>query len=361
MSETFDSYHDGMHAVPGRAWAWNMYGPGLENIGLDAQPERVDIPEPGPDQLLVRIDSVGMCFSDLKIVKQGGAHPKLYGRDLAHSPTRLGHEVSLTIMRVGANLRDRYTPGQRCAVQPDIYQEGRSTAYGYTVPGGLIQYHLIGPEVLVTDDGPCLLPLSEHMGYAESALLEPWGCVMAAYTQRRRLQIKVGGTLWIVGRPGDDTPYTASAGLSAPARIVLTDVSPAVHALAAQSGAQLFIRNTLAPDGYAALSDELTGDAGFDDIIALDPRSALAVGALARQVARRGTLNLVGTTALDGLVDADVGRLHYDYVAFVGCSGPDLSAAYGETRNRCDLRCRRHDGDRRRRRADGANAFAARA
>ena len=24
---------------------------------------------------------------------------------------------------------------------------GRSTAYGYTIPGGLTQYHLIGPEV----------------------------------------------------------------------------------------------------------------------------------------------------------------------------------------------------------------------
>ena len=25
-------------------------------------------------------------------------------------------------------------------VVPDIYQDGRSTAYGYTIPGGLIQY-----------------------------------------------------------------------------------------------------------------------------------------------------------------------------------------------------------------------------
>ncbi len=56
----------------------------------------------------------------------------------------------------------------------------------------------------------------------------------------------------------------------------------------------------------------------FDDIVALTPRSAEAVGALARHIARRGILNLVGQLPLDGLVNADVGRLHYDYIAFVG-------------------------------------------
>jgi threonine dehydrogenase-like Zn-dependent dehydrogenase len=128
-----------------------------------------------------------------------------FNRDLAVDPTRLGHEVSLTIIRVGTDLQDRYHPGQRLAVQPDIYQNGKSTAYGYTVPGGLIQYHLIGPEVLETDEGACLLPVDEEIGYAESSLLEPWGCVLAAYTQRRRLEPKAGGTMWIIGRPGDET------------------------------------------------------------------------------------------------------------------------------------------------------------
>ena len=72
----------------------------------------------------------------------------------------------------------------------------------------------------------------------------------------------------------------------------------------------------------------------------LDPRSASTVGSVARHIARRGTLNLVGQTALDGLVDADVGRLHYDYIAFIGCQGPDIADSYGEVRNRCDLHSR---------------------
>ena len=59
---------------------------------------------------------------------------------------------------------------------------------------------------------------------------------------------------------------------------------------------------------------------------------------VARHIAFRGTLNLVGERPLDGLSSIDFGRLHYDYTAFVGTRGPKIAAAYGEQRNRCDLR-----------------------
>lgn len=121
-----------------------MYGAGLENMGRDGKPERFEVPEPGPDQLLVRVDAVGMCFSDVKLINQGSKHPELYNRDLAIEPTQLGHEVALTVMRVGSALEGSFQGGQRLALQPDIYQKGRSTAYGYTIPGGLTQYHLMG-------------------------------------------------------------------------------------------------------------------------------------------------------------------------------------------------------------------------
>ena len=190
MTSKYELYRSATYPLPEETEAWNMYGPGVENIGKNGNPETFPIPEPGDNQLLVRVDSVGMCFSDVKLIKQGGSHPKLYNRDLKVEPTRLGHEVAITLIKVGKDLQDRYQPGQRLAVQPDIYQAGKSTAYGYTVPGGLIQYHLIGPEVLETDEGACLLPLEGDLGFAESSLMEPWGCVMASYTQRRRLEPK---------------------------------------------------------------------------------------------------------------------------------------------------------------------------
>ena len=337
MSSKYELYRSANIPVPDETLAWNMYGAGIENIGKNGRPEQFPVPKPAADQLLVRVDSVGMCFSDVKLITQGGSHPKLYNRNLAEIPTRLGHEVTVTIIEVGEDLAGQYQPGQRVAVQPDIYQNGKSTAYGYTVPGGLIQYHLIGAEVLDTDAGACLLPLEGDMGYAEASLLEPWGCVVAAYTQRRRLEPKVGGIMWIVGHANDTQDYTFSAGLDAPATIVLTDVPASVANLVAQTSANVIVRDGLNVADYAAFSADLTDGVGFDDIVVLDPRSATAVYEIARHIARRGTMNMVGQVPLDGLVEADVGRLHYDYIAFIGNQGLDIAASYGEARNRCEL------------------------
>ncbi|MGZ9223414.1 MAG: alcohol dehydrogenase catalytic domain-containing protein, partial [Anaerolineales bacterium] len=338
MGAKYKAYRSLDYSMPEKSWTWNLYGAGLENLGRDSEPEPFPIPEPNDDQLLVRIDTVSVCFSDVKILKQGGSHPKLYNRNLAVDPTRLGHEVSLTIVKVGKNLQDRYKPGQRLAVQPDIYQQGKSTAYGYTVPGGMIQFHLIGDEVLKTDTGACLLPLEDGMGYAESSLLEPWGCVMGAYTQRRRLTPKKDGIMWIVGQPGDSTPYTFSSGLDAPASFVLTDVPASVKEMVSSTGANVIERNDLVPADYEPLSKELTHGIGFDDIVILNPTVASTVSRIARFIARRGTCNLVGTKPLDGLAQVDLGRLHYDYIAFLGTNGADIAGSYGEARNRCELR-----------------------
>ncbi len=336
MKENYRAYRSLDYHLPEKTLAWNLYGAGMDSMGEDGKPELFDVPEPDDDHMLVRIDSVGVCFSDIKVIKQGPDHPKLYHRDMRKEPTRLGHEVSLTVVKVGKNLAARFYPGQRLAVQPDIYQNGKSTAYGYTVPGGLIQYHLIGKELLETDTGVCLLPLEDEMGYAESSLLEPWGCVIGAYTQRRRLWPKPGGSMWIIGRPGDTTEYSYDAPLQ-PGCVVLTDVPASLRRLVEQTGAQIIERNGLAVDAYETITREITGG-GFDDIIVLQPSSAAAVGQIGRQIARRGTLNLVGTQPLDGLVEVDLGRLHYDYIAFYGTNGTVISTAYGEERNRCELR-----------------------
>ncbi|MFZ3070640.1 MAG: alcohol dehydrogenase catalytic domain-containing protein [Anaerolineaceae bacterium] len=338
MSKKYEVYRSLDYTLPQISLGWNLYDAGLENMGKEGKPEAFPVPEPGDDQLLVRIDSVGICFSDIKVIKQGRHHPKLYNRDMRLEPTRLGHEVSLTVIKAGKNLEAKYHPGERFAVQPDIFQKGMSAAYGYTVPGGLIQYHLIGKEVFDTDTGVCLLPLEDEMGYAESSLLEPWGCVMAAYTQRRRLIPLTGGVMWIVGQPGGTAEFTFSAGLEKPNTIVLTDVPTSVKALVKTTKAVIIERDGLAPSDYAQLNTEITEGHGFDDIVVLNPVSAEAVGQINRQIARRGTCNLVGTKALDGLVDVDFGRLHYDYITFLGNKTSDIALSYGEARNRCELR-----------------------
>ena len=327
-SSAYAAYHSAARPLPSRTLAWNLYGPGIENLGRDGMAELVDVPPVGPDQILVRVDAVGLCFSDVKLIRLGGDHPKLYGRDLANEPTRLGHETSVTVMGVGADRASQFHPGQRLAIQPDIYVDGRSTAYGYTIPGGLIEYHLIGPEVLNADDGAYVVEVDECLGYAETALTEPWACVEAAYTQRRRLAPLSGGRMLIVATPADHRAYRFGDVLSKPAEIILVGASPELERT---------IRSLAPSAAVAASSDWPTGDP-FDDIILLAPASATVVGRAADALAFRGVMNLVAEQPLDGDVEIDIGRLHYHYTAYVGTTGIDVTAAYGEARNRAELR-----------------------
>jgi threonine dehydrogenase-like Zn-dependent dehydrogenase len=328
VEETYTGYHRVPSVVPSRTLAWNVYGKGVESVGRDGQPEWVDVPRPSSDQLLVRVDAVGLCFSDIKLIRLGGEHPKLYGRNLATDPTRLGHETAVTVMSVGADLAGRFHPGQRLAIQPDIYVDGRSTAYGYTIPGGLIGYHIIGPEVLAADDGAYVVEVDDRLGYAETALTEPWACVEAAYSQRRRLVPLRGGRAWVIGHRDDHRSYEFGAILAGAREILVSGLRDDLVATLRAS----------APKATVSIVDEAAVRGPFDDIIVLDPRSALLVARASDALAFGGVLNLVGDKPLDGPADIDVGRIHYHYTAYVGTSGPVVSAAYGERRNRAELR-----------------------
>ncbi len=340
MTKNIKAYKQLETPLPEKTLAWNMYGPGLQNIGKDGKPEALGVPEPGDDQILVRVDAVGLCFSDVKLIKLGAEHPKIFHRDLIGNPTRVGHEAAFTVVKVGKNRAGQFYPGQRLAIQPDIYRNQMNTAYGYAIPGGLIQFHLVGPEVLEADD-TYVIPVDNSLSYAESALTEPWACVVASYTQRRRLEPKTGGLMWIVGRPGDQTDYEFSQYLHAPCVVALSDVSPDFKEKVLKSvgeSAKVIEKNQLTPEDYPQLSQDVTGGAGFDDIILLKPASTQMVSEAAKLIAFRGTFNIVSTQALDGPVSIDAGRIHYHYTTYIGSSGLDIAGSYGEARNRCELK-----------------------
>ncbi|MCD6290737.1 MAG: alcohol dehydrogenase catalytic domain-containing protein, partial [Anaerolineae bacterium] len=136
----WERYRSGQGPIPEQQWLWPLYGAGFERLGVNDQPIQVPVRHPGPDQLLVRHDAVGICFSDIKIIRQGGSHPRLVGRDLEKEPVVMGHEVALTVVEVGENLRDQFHVGERYAVQADIYYKGQGMAYGYRLQGGYSQY-----------------------------------------------------------------------------------------------------------------------------------------------------------------------------------------------------------------------------
>jgi len=335
----WEHYRSGQGPIPGRQWLWPLYGAGFERLGRDGQPIQAPVPQPGPDQLLVRHDAVGICFSDIKIIRQGGSHPRLVGRDLEKQPVVMGHEVALTVVGVGEHLRDQYHIGDRFAVQADIYYKGRGMAYGYRLQGGYSQYALVGEEILHGDEGCYLLPMPESLGYSEAALTEPWACVEAAYVIEYRTGLKPDGIAWFLGGGVDGPTYTISRGLDAdahPARIVLSDVPAALRdeltARAEALGIEVVTLDGLSPEEYER-AREHTGDAGFDDIVILGPIAPEVIEAASRHLAHGGILNIVSPAPIERPVALDVGRLHYDHTTFVGSPGPDIAASYQPIRS----------------------------
>ena len=197
MSDKLEQYQRG-DKIHGPNRLWPLYGAGLENLGRDGQPIELPLPACGPDQLLVRHDACGLCFSDIKVISLGQEHPRIF-RDIRQDPVVLGHEVTMTIVGVGEKLRDQYKVGDRFIIQADIFVGGVGYAYGYMIQGGLSRYGVIDQRILNGDDGNYLIPVRPETGYAESALTEPWACVIAAYQLEYRTALKKGGTTWIIG------------------------------------------------------------------------------------------------------------------------------------------------------------------
>lgn len=308
---------------------WPLYGAGFDNLGRDGQPIETEIPAYGPDQLLVRHDACGICFSDIKVINAGQEHPRIF-RDMQKEPVVLGHEVSLTVVGVGEHLRDQYKVGDRFIVQADIYYQGVNYAYGYMIQGGMSQYSVIDHRILQGDDGNYLLPVQPQTGYAESALAEPWACVIATYQLQYRTALKAGGAAWVIGGPQARDDYFFGAGFEAghhPARLALTGVPEPLAARLRAQAARLPVEVVdIAPE---KLYDPTADLPLFDDIIMLDPDSAL-IEAASPHLADFGMVAILAKEALSRPVQVDIGRVHYNRWTYVGGPGPDIARAYAD-------------------------------
>lgn len=117
----------------------------LERPGEPLEPRLVPIPEPGPDQVLIRVQACGVCRTDLHIVDGELEHPRL--------PLILGHQIVGTVVKSGENT-DRFRLGQRVGVPWLGYTDGNCRYCrrgqenlcdnpqftGYTIDGGFAEY-----------------------------------------------------------------------------------------------------------------------------------------------------------------------------------------------------------------------------
>lgn len=334
-TETLTHYKNADHPVPARMLRWHLYGAGLENFGRENLPDEVDVPAYGPDELLVRQDACGLCFSDTKVIALGENHPRMTGRDLARDPVTLGHEVSCTVVGVGERLQDRYHVGDRFVIQADVFYRGKSLAYGYALRGGLAEYSLISREILEGDEGCYLLPVRSETGYVESALTEPWACVVSAYTQAHRATVRPGGRLLVVGGPdAANREYDAHAWLSEdrlPAELILRTVEGRLRTELLHVAGQFKIAyNETVSSAWPDVKAQFAG--GFDDILVLGNASPEEIEGAASCLADHGVLNLVRDRPLPRKLSLDIGRIHYNWHHYVGTRTGSPAEAYHDTR-----------------------------
>jgi threonine dehydrogenase-like Zn-dependent dehydrogenase len=176
-------------SLPDTMRAFVLDGQGLDHVGTRC----IETPRPGPGQLVGRVDAAGICSSVNKVIAQGSAHTLMYGWDLVAHPAILGDEGVITVATIGEGPADRFTIGGRYAVQPAIdaapvtnrdwcpnHGQGiRKVAIGYTLPGLLAEYVLIGQEAI---DAGCLIPLEgAAIPAAHAAIAEPISCVISAH------------------------------------------------------------------------------------------------------------------------------------------------------------------------------------
>ena len=334
-SDVLSRYKSLHYGLPETNLAWRMHEAGVENFGKTGADE-IPLRRPNRDEVLVRVDAIGVCFSDVKLITQGSSHPRITGRDLSKEPVVAGHEVSLTVVEAGEDYKDKYMPGDRFIVQADVYFKGVNLAYGYALEGGMQQYGVVGEPVLAGDEGSYLIPVKPETGYAEAALVEPWTCVVAAYRIHPRKALKPGGVALFVGTGGGAYQLDGSICKDGPpGKLILAGVEDALTAAACDCPdctAELLELGMLEPEHVKSLADERTGGRGFDDVIVLGKPNPELVEALGASLAKNGVMAVLADCPISRPVKIDVGRVHYDYIDFIGTDTRKIADAYAKSR-----------------------------
>jgi L-iditol 2-dehydrogenase len=97
------------YPVPGKMKAWVLGDPG--EITLSEKP----VPAPGRAEVLVRIDAVAICATDLEIIHHGPP-AQIQGGDPFNKNFTPGHEYMGTVVALGQGV-DEYEIGERVTVE----------------------------------------------------------------------------------------------------------------------------------------------------------------------------------------------------------------------------------------------------
>ena len=132
-----ETQRNNMYPVPETMKAWVLGGP--DELSLVQKP----VPEPGVAEVLVRVDAIAVCATDIEILRHGA--PAMIDGELPfHKGFTPGHEYMGTVVKLGPTV-DEFQIGDRVAVEVHAgcgrcprCREGMYTSclnYGYRAKG----------------------------------------------------------------------------------------------------------------------------------------------------------------------------------------------------------------------------------
>jgi D-xylulose reductase len=168
----------------------------LEQKGVLALRE-IDLPlEIGPNDVKIRIHTVGVCGSDVHYYTHGAIGPFVL-----REPMVLGHEAAGTVVEVGANVHN-LAVGDRVCMEPGIpdlssrasklgiYNVDPSVRFWATPPiHGVLTPYVVHPAAFT-------YKLPDNVTFAEGAMVEPFAIGMQAAA---RAHIAPGDVAAVIG------------------------------------------------------------------------------------------------------------------------------------------------------------------
>ncbi|XP_067871579.1 sorbitol dehydrogenase-like isoform X3 [Heterodontus francisci] len=204
----------------------------------DLQLEKRPVPEPGPNEVLLQMNAVGICGSDVHYWQHG----KL-GDFLMKRPMVLGHEGSGTVVKVGKEVQ-HLKIGDRVAIEPayplqndDFCKSGRYNLsprmFCCATPpydGHLCQYY--------AHNANYCFKLPQCVSSEEGAFIEPLSVAIHAC---RRGRVKLGSKILICGAGPIGLLNLLVAKAMGAAQVVICDLSNARLEKAKEVGADVTI------------------------------------------------------------------------------------------------------------------------
>ncbi|HET9872591.1 MAG TPA: zinc-dependent alcohol dehydrogenase family protein [Propionibacteriaceae bacterium] len=263
--------------------------------------EEVPDPVPGPREVLVRVEAVGLCGTDLHVL-DGEFEPTVF-------PIIPGHETSGVVVEVGEQVTE-LAAGDRVSVDPTLTcgecsfcTNGRANLCENWNGSGVARTNGSTAELTVAPVKN-VHRLSDPVDLQLAALIEPLSCAIRGYDLLPR---RIGEHYLIYGAGTMGLMMAQLAPRAGAASVTVVDRNPARLAVAAEVGVTATVTS----------ADEADREGGWDVVIDCTGVVAAIEDGLTR-VRRGGTFQQFGVAATDAKASFSPFRVYNDEITVVG-------------------------------------------